>query len=198
MLYQFVSIRLQRGRVLSLVLILSGFWQPITVSIQAQTNAAKSHAQPSTSKEPQTTKTTAILPNHYGESGPLVRVALATDVTTVALHSSTGLRVRHTPSDKDYLLDGDLLAEARQPSSSIAPLASTPSPTAPAEATAPTASAYRVEIAIYSDVKQAQATTATIKQQFDQTATTVYNIETGEYRVVTGKYTSKVQASDML
>src|SRR5689334_24225020 len=108
MLYQFVSIRLQRGLVLSLVLILSGFWQPITVSIQAQTNAAKSHAQPSTSKEPQTTKTTAILPNHYGESGPLVRVALATDVTSVALHSSTGLRVRRSPSDKDYLLDGDL------------------------------------------------------------------------------------------
>lgn len=199
MLYQFVSIRLQRGLVLSLALILSGFWQPILVSIQAQTTSAKSHAQVSASKESQTTKSSAVLPNHYGETGPLIRVALATDVTTVALHSSTGLRVRHSPSDKDYLLDGDLLAEARQSSTSIAPpLASPPSPTAPADATAPIASAYRVEIAIYNDVKKAQATTATIKQQFDQTATTVFNIETGEYRVVTGKYTSKVQASDMV
>jgi peptidoglycan hydrolase-like amidase len=199
MLYQFVSIRLQWGFVLSLALILSGFWQPILVSIQAQTIAAKSHAQVSSSKENQATKASAILPNHYGETGPLIRVALATDVTTVALHSSTGLRVRHSPSDKDYLLEGDFVAEARQPSSSIAPpLASTPSPAAPADSTAPNASAYRVEIAIYSDVKKAQAATATIKQQFDQTATTVFNIETGEYRVVTGKYTSKVQASDML
>src|SRR5262245_13634035 len=129
MLYQFVSIRSQRGLVLSLALILSGFWQPLLVSIQAQTAAVKSHAQASTSKDNQTTKTTAILPNRYGETGPLVRVALATDVTTVALHSSTGLRVRRTPSDKDYFLDGDLLAEARQASTTIAPpLASTTSP----------------------------------------------------------------------
>ncbi len=195
MLQQSVRLPLQQSIALFLTLIFSGFWQPLTV--QAQTSAAKSRTPVTLSKESQQAKTNPILPNRYGEAGPLIRVALATDITVVALHSTSGLTLRCVPTDKEFLLEGDLIAEVRQPSTLVAPPLSSNAP-ASSNSTTPVISVYRVEIATFTDAQKAQAATTTIKQRFDQTATAVYNNQTGEYRVITGKYTSKVQASDML
>src|SRR5262249_29220062 len=129
------------------------------------------------------------------------RVALATDMTTVALSSSSGLTVRRSSSEKEQILNGDLTAEVRLPSTptTAAPTVSSPSVSPDAvNAAPPVVTAYRVEIVTFTDAQKAQAATATIKKRFDQTAATAYDKQTGEYRVVTGKYTSKVQALDML
>jgi len=105
-----VRLPLQRSFALFLAFLFSGFWQPLTYTIQAQTSAAKSHSTAPDSKENHAAKTTSILPNHYGEAGPLVRVALATDMTTVALSSSSGLTVRRSSSEKEQILNGNLTA----------------------------------------------------------------------------------------
>jgi peptidoglycan hydrolase-like amidase len=187
--------RLRQSVVFFAVVVISGCLQPLTVSSLALASTAKSRTPAGTKPDSQsrTAKPVAGFETKYGEKGPLVRVALMTDVTSIALSSASDLTIRRSSSDKPILAGGQLLAEVRQPST----IATKPNSNNDTYGV-PNASSYRVEVTALDDASQAKKITEAVKQKYDQTAATVYNEQTGLYRVVTGRYTSKTQATDMV
>jgi len=187
--------RLRQSLALFAVLLLSGCLQPLTINVLAKASPSKSRSIANAKNTAQTraTKPAYTLENKYGEKGPMVRVALLTDVTSVSLSSASELALRRSPSDKQIIAGGQILAEVRQPSA----IATTPNSN-PDSYNVPSASSYRVEVAASEDSLQAKKITENVKKKYDQTTSTVYNEQTGLYRVLTGKYSSRTQAADML
>ncbi|MBI3651715.1 MAG: SpoIID/LytB domain-containing protein [Acidobacteria bacterium] len=173
--------------------LISGCLQPLTGVAWASIHKTRSLTNTRKNSSSRPPKATAGLENKYGEKGPVVRVALLTDVTSVSLTSLTDLAVRRSSSDKALIVGGQLLAEARQPSTSTTPANSNHD-----SYIVPNASSYRVEVSALEDAAQAKKITESVKQKYDQTAAIVYNEQTGLYRVLTGKYSSKNQATDMV
>jgi peptidoglycan hydrolase-like amidase len=187
--------RLRQSLALFAVLLLSGCFQPLTINVFAKASIAKNRTIANAKNTAQTraTKPTYTPENKYGEKGPMVRVALLTDVTSVSLSSTSDLTVRRSMSDKQIIAGGQILAEVRQPST----IAANPNSN-PDLYNVPNASSYRVEVTASEDSVQAKKITENVKKKYDQTTSTVYNEQTGLYRVLTGKYSSKTQATDML
>jgi SpoIID/LytB domain protein len=177
------------------ILLTSGCFQPLTLTVLARPATAKSRGTPNarTDSQSRTAKPATGFDMKYGEKGPVVRVALMTDVTSISLSSSSDLAVRRSSSDKPILAGGQLLAEVRQPSS-----AATKPNLNNDTYVVPNASSYRVEVTALEDASQAKKITDNVKQKYDQTASAVYNEQTGLYRVLTGRYSSKTQATDMV
>ncbi|MEW6130562.1 MAG: SpoIID/LytB domain-containing protein [Acidobacteriota bacterium] len=165
----------------------------------AQNSKNRTSATINKSATSSTTRTSAT--NSYGASGPLVRIALVTDVASVALSSATGLAIRANSSDKKVFANGQILAEIHQPTKpdTIAQ-ASDDAPLKPPTSTTITAtgSAYHVEITSASDLAKAKRITENVKTRYDQTAKYSYDGQNGTYKIITGNYKSKVQALDML
>jgi peptidoglycan hydrolase-like amidase len=187
--------RMRQSLALFAAVLLSGCLQPLTINVLAKPSTAKSRrlASPKNSAQSRATKPLYTPENKYGEKGPMVRVALLTDVTSVALSSTSELTLRRFANDKQILAGGQILAEVRQPSA----IAATPNSN-PDSYSVPNAGSYRVEVAASEDSLQAKKITENVKKKYDQTTSTVYNEQTGQYRVLTGKYSSRTQASDMV
>jgi peptidoglycan hydrolase-like amidase len=177
------------------VVLLSGCLQPLTINVLAKSSTGKSRslASPKNTAQSRVSKPLNTPENKYGEKGPMVRVALLTDITSVSLSSASELSLRRFANDKQILAGGQILAEVRQPSA----IAATPNSN-PDSYNVPNASSYRVEVAASEDSLQAKKITENVKKKYDQTTSTVYNDQTGQYRVLTGKYSSRTQATDMV
>ncbi len=187
--------RLRQSFALLAILLLSGCFQPLTLNVFAQTSTSKSRslAISKNATQSRAAKPVPAVENKYGEKGPLVRVALMTDVTSVSLSSLSELGVRRSSSDKQVVTGGQILAEVRHPS------AISTNPNSDSDSyTIANASSYRVEVTASEDSLQAKKITENVKQKYDQTTSTVYNEQTGLYRVLTGKYSSQMQATDMV
>lgn len=195
MLLRNKTMRLRQSLALFAILLLSGCLQPLTINVLASTSTMKSRsiASAKNTAQARTTKPTYTPENKYGEKGPMVRIALLTDVTSVSLSSASELAVRRSSSDKQIIASGQILAEVRQPST----ITATPNSN-PDLYSVPNASSYRVEVAALEDSLQAKKITENVKKKYDQTASSVFNEQTGLYRILTGKYSSKTQAADML
>ena len=186
---------LRQSFALFAILLFSGCFQPLTLQVFAGASTPKSRSLVISKNAAQTraAKPVPAIENRYGEKGPLVRVALMTDVTAVSLSSLSELGVRRSSSDKQVVAGTQILAQVRQPS----PLTANPNSNADSY-TVPNASSYRVEVTASEDSLQAKKITENVRQRYDQTTSTVYHEQTGLYRVLTGKYSSKTQATDMV
>ncbi len=181
----------------------------LTLNSLALAQSPKNRNNASTNKDKEIVSRTPRQPvvTNYGANGPLVRVALVTDVASVALSSATGLAIRNASSEKKIFSSGEILAQVQQPTRPSVTVqtntleASSKNPAQPARtstAITATASAYRVEIASASDSQKAKRIADNVRTRYDQTAAYSYDDQAGEYKIVTGAYRSKVQALDML
>jgi stage II sporulation protein D len=187
--------RMRQSLALFAVLLLSGCFQPLTINVLAKPSTAKGRSLASARNAAQSRATKPVYTpeNKYGEKGPMVRVALLTDVTAVSLSSTSELSLRRFANDKQILAGVQILAEVRQPSA----IAATPNSN-PDSYNVPNASSYRVEVAASEDSLEAKKITENVKKRYDQTTSTVYNDQAGLYRVLTGRYSSRTQATDMV
>ncbi len=197
------SFALAIASLLSVCLILNSF-------VFAQSPKNRSNAstnKDNKDKDPVSRNARQPVVNNYGTNGPLVRVALVTDVASVSLSSPTGLAIRSAPSDKKIITTGEILAEVQQPAkpgvivqtntAELTNKSATPTPKTSTAITA-TASAYRVEITSAADSQKAKRIAESVRTRYDQTAAYTYDEQASEYKIVTGAYRSKVQALDML
>lgn len=168
---------------LAVALILSGCLEPLALTATAQSVAKKKTEAP----RPATFDTRSQV--IYSDKGPLVRIALVTDVNTVAISSDSELAIRRSLYEKPVFIAGNINAEIRQSFIAAEP--------PPSSSTVATSTPHRVEVSVSKDPQQAKRITENVKSKYDQTASTLYDNKTGEYRVVTGKFSSRNQANDM-
>lgn len=116
------------------------------------------------------------------ELGPIIRVALLTDVTSVSLSSSNDLVVhRQGEKDSDVKKIGGLLrAELRQ------------------RAAPSVESVYRVQVATTSEPRRARTLSDELKKHFFETVTTFFDESKKDYSVLIGKFESRSEAAGLV
>jgi stage II sporulation protein D len=134
------------------------------------------------------TQDRATRPRRVGDRGPLIRVALMTDLRAITLSSPSGLKVipepeQWTASQPAYRMKpifcwGDLRAEARMPS--------------------PEQNWYRIEAASTPDSRRARRIADQLRAEFRAPVITTYDEQRNRYLVFFGKFQSEQEASRAL
>src|SRR5256714_7698325 len=137
----------------------------------------------------------------YDDDGPLIRVALMTDVTDVTLSSSSGLIVLRsgTRRDAEKIARRPVRFEIRQQ------LVRLPSNAAARDdrhrdddiVEAPRKE-YRVEVGTVSDVRQARKVINDLKQRFAEPASSVYDKPQLAFHILIGSYVDRRDATAMI
>jgi peptidoglycan hydrolase-like amidase len=120
----------------------------------------------------------------YAGDGPLIRIGLMSDVTSLALGSASTLVVRHTPGEPDAqqtLASAQLWVEVRQSSRGLRE----------------PRSAYQVEVAAVSDSRRARKIAEEIKKEFYQPSSTAYDEQAEKHRILIGGFATKSEAAAM-
>jgi peptidoglycan hydrolase-like amidase len=135
----------------------------------------------------------------YDDDGPLIRVALVTDVTDVTISSSSGFIVLRsgTRRDAERIARRPLRFEIRQQlvRQTTAPRDTEPQARDTAE---PARREYRVEVGTVSDVRQARKVMDELKQRFAEPTDTVYDKQQDAYHVVIGKLDDRAEAMALI
>jgi len=116
------------------------------------------------------------------ELGPVIRVALMTDVTSVSISSSNDLIV-HRQEEKDddgKKIGGSLRAELRQ------------------RAAPSIESVYRVQVATTSESRRARTLSDELKKHFFEPVTTSFDESKKDYSVLIGKFESRGDAAGLV
>lgn len=131
---------------------------------------------------PRRVDTQTVTQHSSSELGPMIRVALITDVTSVSISSSNDLVV-HRREEKDgdgKKIGGSLRAEVRQ-------------------RTAPSVeSVYRVQVATTSESRQARTLSDELKKHFFEPVTTSFDESKKDYSVLIGKFESRGDATNLV
>lgn len=119
---------------------------------------------------------------YKNKDGPVIRVGLMTDVTSIAVSSPNGINVqRLTDDDEDRKpVYADVRVEVRS-----------------ATVAAPRTQ-YRVEVASTPDPSVARKTADEVKKKFRDQVSTDYDERSKKYTVFAGRFESKEEASDMV
>ena len=188
--------RLTSRLVLSLTLFVSNFSQLallVTSNSGATALAANQSAASSDDRrkleqteDKNSSRPRRIETKHEAQSGPgpLIRVALVTDVLTVALSSSFGFRVRsdQTSLSQSKSVPGtSMTVELRQLSEPVD--------------REPAIAVYRVSVGSSHDSRRAQKLADELKKRFFEPVTMSYDQKTEEYTVLIGKFKSRSEAS---
>lgn len=131
--------------------------------------------------------------NRSGEDGPVVRVALMTDVSSVTLSSSSGftlLRYDQNSRNAERIADRPVRIELRQQS---VPL---DSPAAAREQT--DQNEYRVEVGSVSSVTEARKVTDELGKRFDEPVSNFYDNQSDVFHILIGRFASKSEAMAMI
>jgi stage II sporulation protein D len=130
------------------------------------------------------TQDRAMRPRRVNDRGPLIRVALMTNVRAITLSSPSGLKVLLEREEEtayqtnSIFCRGDLRAEAKTPS--------------------PEQSGYRIEAARTPDSRRARKIADELKAKFREPVTTTYDEQEERYLVFFGKFQSEWEASSAL
>ena len=134
----------------------------------------------------------------YDDDGPLIRVALVTDVTDVTINSSSGFIVLRsgTRRDAERIARRPLRFEIRQ---QLVRQAAAPRDTEAARDTAePTRRQYRVEVGTVSDMRQARKVMDELKQRFVEPTSAVHDKQQDAYHVVIGRLDDRAEAMALI
>ena len=126
---------------------------------------------------------------HYASAdGPIVRVALMTDVSSVALSSSSDLIVRRATTGFDEgnrILGGSLRIELRQQPEPVVPLRSS-------------VAAYRVSVGSSIESRGARKLLDELKKKFFEPVAMIFDEKQKEYCVLIGQFTNRSDAAQFL
>src|SRR5207249_1533468 len=120
--------------------------------------------------------------------GPIIRVALMTDVSSVALSSSSGLIVRRATTGFDEgnrISGGSLRVEMRQQSEPVVPLR-------------PSVAAYRVSVGSSIESRGARKLLEELKKKFFEPVAMTFDEKQKEYCVLIGQFTNRSGAAQFL
>lgn len=120
--------------------------------------------------------------------GPIIRVALMTDVSSIALSSSSGLTVRHATTGLDKgknISNGSLTVELRQQGEAAAPLQST-------------VAAYRVGVGSSTESRGARKLVDELEKKFFEPVTMTFDEKQKEYSVLIGQFANRSEAAQFL
>lgn len=125
---------------------------------------------------------------HYDSpDGPIIRIALMTNVTTVTLSCALGLMVNRASSSFD---DGK-----RVPAGSLRVELSQPSDSGPAAPIETTAAAYRVIVRYSYESRIARNLVEELKKKFFEPVTMTYDENQNEYAVLIGQCPTRAEAT---
>lgn len=128
-----------------------------------------------------------------GEDGPIVRVALMTDVSSITLSSSSGftlLRYDQNKRDAEKIADRPLRIELRQQS---VPLDS------PAPAREQTgANEYRVEVGSVSNMVEARKVMDELGKRFNEPISNFYDNQSDVFHILIGRFNARSDAMAMI
>jgi len=159
------------------------------VSFAGQSRSSQERAKPNSSRNddpsfdrPRRVETQSVKKDSSPELGPIIRVALMTDVTSVSLSSSTDLVVHREGKDAGdgKKIAGSLRAELRK---QVAPSLE---------------SVYRVQVATTSEYRRARTLSDELKKHFFEPVTTSFDESKRDYSVLIGKFESRSEASDLV
>ncbi|MFL6276731.1 MAG: SpoIID/LytB domain-containing protein [Blastocatellia bacterium] len=137
----------------------------------------------------------------YDDDGPLIRVALMTDVTDVTLSSSSGFIVLRNGArrDAEKIARQAVRFEIRQQ------LVRQPATAAPSDDRRSTHDIneasrddYRVEVGTVTDARQARKVVDDLKQRFAEPASIVYDKQQLAFHIVIGKFDDRRDALTMI
>lgn len=202
------SVRLRRRRavisfLLSVFLLLNGSPMLTAFARQTMREAGPGRAEQAydASHQSGSRPRRIDLDRPYDDDGPVIRVALVTDITDVTLSSSSGFIVLRsgTRRDAEKIARRPLRFEIRQQ------LVRTPAP-APArdddsferDSVQAPPDEYRVEVGTVSNMRQARKVMDDLKQRFDEPASTVYDKQQDAFHVLIGKFTGRSEATAMI
>lgn len=120
--------------------------------------------------------------------GPIIRVALMTDVSSIALSSSSGFIVRRATTGLDEgknISNGSLTVELRQQPEPVAPLQST-------------VAAYRVSVGSSTESRGARKLVDELKKSFFEPVTMSFDEKQSAYSVLIGQFANRSEAAEFL
>ncbi|MEK6286635.1 MAG: SpoIID/LytB domain-containing protein [Acidobacteriota bacterium] len=196
--------RLAFGLAFALALVVSGCAQSAllaatvtfagAVPAQKQSSSSKDRARSNQQSEdrsstrPRTVEPQAGRAKSPSPDGPIIRIALMTDVTSVALSCSSGLVVNRAPASLDEgkkISSGTLRVELRRQSDKAAPLHSNES-------------SYRVSLGAFSESRRARKLIDELKKKFSEPVTMAFDEKHKEYEVLIGEFKTRNEAARML
>ncbi len=121
-------------------------------------------------------------------AGPIIRVALITDVSSIALSSSSGLIVRRATTSLDEgktISNGSLTVELRQQ----------PEPVASRQSIA---AAYRVSVGSSTESRGARKLVDELKKKFFEPVTMTFDEKQSSYSVQIGQFANRSEAAQFL
>ena len=128
-----------------------------------------------------------------GEDGPIVRVALMTDVSSIMLGSSSGftlLRYDQNKRDAEKIADHPLRIELRQQSVRL-------DPPAPAREQI-NKNEYRVEVGSVSNMTEAHKVIDDLSKRFDEPISNLYDKQSDAFHILIGRFASRSEAMAMI
>jgi stage II sporulation protein D len=117
---------------------------------------------------------------HQKRDGPIIRVGLMTDVSSVALSAPYGLSVRRSTDDDQKTVLSQLRVETRS-----IPIA------APERQ-------YQAEVASVADSSEARRISDEVKKKFRETVSTLYDAKEKKYKVFIGRFDTREEAAQVV
>jgi stage II sporulation protein D len=137
---------------------------------------------------PRRADTQSEVVQYESTGGPIIRVALMTDVSSIALRSSSGLTVRRATTGLDEgknISNGSLTVELRQQ----------PEPVAPHQSTV---AAYRVSVGSSTESRGARKLVDELKKKFFEPVTMSFDEKESSYSVLIGQFANRSEAAQFL
>ncbi len=128
-----------------------------------------------------------------GEDGPIVRIALMTDVSSITLGSSSGftlLRYDQNQRDAEKIADHPLRIELRQQSVRL-------DLPAPAREQI-NRNEYRVEVGSVSNMIEAHKVIDELSKRFDEPISNLYDKQSDAFHILIGRFASRSEAMAMI
>jgi stage II sporulation protein D len=182
-----VNRRRARGLASAIAFIVSGCVQisllvaPVSIAGQERTKPKTPRSDDASFDRPRRIDTQTVI-HSSSELGPIIRVALMTDVTSVSLSSSNDLVVHRADKNADDAkkIAGSLRAELRQ------------------QVTRSVESVYRVQVATTSESRRARALGDELKRHFFEPVITSFDEKQKDYLVLIGKFETRSDASGLV
>ena len=181
----FGTARLRLSAALASALLASGCAQPFLLAASAAQKPGTSDKSKSSPGDETTRPRTVSVGTRTKPAEPIMRIALMTDVTSVALSAGSGLVVSRSSAgarDDRKVSDGSIRVELREP----------------ARVSASRAQVYRIAVASKDDPRRARKLADELTKKFDEQASIAYDSKEKEYDVVIGRWTDRSDANPML
>ncbi len=168
--------------------VLAAQKQPASNSNDRRANQKSQQSEDKGLTRPRRAEAQIDVVQYASAGGPVIRVALMTDVSSIALSSSSGLIVRRATTGLDEgknISNGSLTVELRQQPEPVAPLQST-------------VAAYRVSVGSSTESRGARKLVDELKKKFFEPVTMSFDEKQSAYSVLIGQFANRSEAAQFL